>query len=83
MIMNGVPNITPRSRPDTRIPFVNLNKAVLSEAIFNLKDKGPKRRSHRTWFGHPKGCVRVILSFKNGAEKLILFSSYVPSRVHD
>ena len=42
VIMNGVPERTPRARPDTRVTLVNLNGAVLVEILLNLKNRGPE-----------------------------------------
>lgn len=43
MIVNGPPDVKPRGRPNTGISFVNLlNHAILSEAIVDLKNGGPK-----------------------------------------
>lgn len=38
MIMNSLPDVTPRSKPYTRVTIMNLNNAVTSETVFNLKN---------------------------------------------
>jgi len=83
MVMNSFPNIAPRSGPNTRVTLMNLNNAVTSETVFDLKNRGPKGRFRRSILGQPKGCIREVLGSENRGEKLILLSGNIPSSTHD
>jgi len=77
--MDGIPERTPRGRPNARITTVNLNTAVIVEILLNLEDRSPEDRFGCDIFSKPEGNIGVIFSFEDSSKKGISVSSYIPS----
>jgi hypothetical protein len=76
--VNFFPNGTPRCGPNARVPFVNLNNAVINQFILDLNYGGPESRFCRNIAGQPKASIVKIFSFENIREKFVLTCCYIP-----
>lgn len=76
--VNFFPNGTPGCGPNARVPFVNLNNAVINQFILDLNYRGSESRFCRNIAGQPKASIVKIFSFENIREKFVLTSCYIP-----
>lgn len=83
MIVNFLPDWTPRSEPDTRISFVNLNSTILDQNIFYLENGRPKGRFDRSVAHQPEASVMKVFCFEDGSEERILTCGDIPSSMNN
>jgi len=77
--VNILPNVAPRSGPDTGVPIVNLDSAIIDQNIFYLGNRGPKRRFSGGIASKPETSGRKIFGFENLRKERVLTSSNIPS----
>jgi hypothetical protein len=73
--VNVLPNRAPRSGPNTGVPFVDLDSAITHQDIFDLSDRGPRRRFGGGVASNPKVGGRKIFGFENCQKERVLTSS--------
>jgi len=54
VVMDGIPDLTPRRGPNRDVAIKNLIDHILDKVIFNLEDRRPEDKARPISSGHPK-----------------------------
>ena len=61
VVMDGIPDLTPRRGPNRDVAIMNLVNHILDKIIFNLKDRRPENRARPISSSRPKrGGVEIF-----------------------
>ena len=83
VVVNGVPDWTPRRRLNRSVAIMNLVNHILDKIIFNLKDRRPENRARPISSSRPKRGGVEIFGFIDAGEEIIFVSGNVPGSMSD